>query len=82
MINQLIEQLEHHKTQRTKIRKKLFRQMRANKQYIKDGWLLRKISLNYLGDLNDDRLIMYMNRIEKAKGELKCHTLKQEADSH
>ena len=42
--------------------------MRKNKQYIKDGWLLRKMELNYLGDLTDDKLIMYMQRIEKAKG--------------
>ena len=68
MNNLLIERLQHHKTERTRIRKKLFKQMRKNKQYIKDGWLLRKMELNYLGDLTDDKLIMYMQRIEKAKG--------------
>lgn len=68
MNNLLIERLQYHKTERTRIRKKLFKQMRANKQYVKDGWLLRKMELNYLGDLTDDKLMMYMRRIEKAKG--------------
>jgi hypothetical protein len=68
MNNLLIERLQYYKSERTKIRKKLFREMRANKHLIKDGWLLRKMELNYLGDLDDDRLIMYMRRIEKAKG--------------
>ncbi len=70
MNNQLIEQLIHHKTERTKIRKKLFRQMRAHKRLIKDEWLLRKMRLNYLGDLTDNKLIMCMKRIEKAKGKI------------
>jgi len=67
MNNQLIEHLEYHRTERTRIRKTLFRQMRAHKYLIKDGWLLRKMELNYLGDLSDNKLIMYMKRIEKAK---------------
>ncbi len=70
MNNQLIERLIHHKTERTKIRKKLFRQMRAYKHLVHDAWLLRKMRLNYLADLTDDKLIMHMRRIEKAKGEI------------
>jgi hypothetical protein len=69
MNNLLIERLQYYKTERTRIRKKLFKQLRQHKHLIKDGWLLRKMKLNYLGDLTDDQLIGRIKDLEKAKGE-------------
>lgn len=59
----LLEKLEHHRIERIRTRKKLFKYLRENKSRINDPWLNRKISYNYLGDLSDLKLIHYIKKI-------------------
>lgn len=67
MNNQLIERLTHHKTERTRIRKILFKQLRSHKHLIYDAWLLRKMEENYLGDLSDNKLIKYVKELDELR---------------
>ena len=67
-MNNLIERLKHHGDERKRIRREMFKHLRANKELLKnDVRLLRKMSLNYLGDFADNTLITYMKKIERKR---------------
>jgi len=63
----LLEKLEHHRIERIRTRKKLFKYLRETSHRINDPWLNRKISYNYLGDLSDLRLIEYVKKIMRSE---------------
>ena len=59
----ILEKLEHHRVERIRARKKLFKYLRENQKRIDDPWLNRKINYNYLGDLSDNNLIYYVKKV-------------------
>lgn len=60
----LVELLELHGKERTRIRKKLIKFIRFNKHRFRgNAWLLRKMRLNYMGDLTDKQILNYCERI-------------------
>lgn len=69
MIHALNKKLEDIRIERLKTRRKLFKFLRDNKRLVRDGWLLRKINLKYLGDLTDSQLMQSVNKILNRMGE-------------
>ena len=66
MIESLIGDLKHHRRGRTRCRKALFKLLRGNSHMFKaDGWIQRKMRLNYLGDLTDPQLLEYAETIKE-----------------
>jgi hypothetical protein len=63
----VLEKLEHHRIERIRSRKKLFKYLRENKKRINDPWLNRKIAYNYLGDLSDLQLIKYVKKVMRGE---------------
>jgi hypothetical protein len=63
---ELISLLDYHHKERIRIRKLLIKFIRHNKhrRCIKlDGWVLRKMRLNYMGDLSDGDISHRCERI-------------------
>lgn len=69
MIHALNKKLEDIRIERLRTRRKLFKFLRDNKRLIRNGWLLRKINLKYLGDLTDTQLVGHVNKILNKMGE-------------
>ena len=70
--SELIFLLDYHHKERIRIRKLLIKVIRHNKHtrcISHDEWLLRKMRLNYMGDLTDGYILNYCERILK-----ECHT--------
>jgi len=63
-IVELIKELDCLHKRRKKVRRCLCKFIRKNiKKFIYNGWLERKVRLNYLGDLSDRHLQKYCLRI-------------------
>ena len=63
---ELVSLLDYYHKERTRVRKLLIKFIRRNKhrKCIKnDGWVLRKMRLNYMGDLTDGTILHYCERI-------------------
>ena len=70
-MNILAERLEAVHAERKRLRRIMFRRMRENKDILKrDGFIQRKMRLNYLGDLTDNKIISYMRKIDHLKGNI------------
>lgn len=64
-MNILSERLEAVHAERKRLRRIMFRHMRENKDILKrDGYIQRKMRLNYLGDLTDNQVVSYMKKID------------------
>ena len=69
-MNILVERLEAVHAERKRLRRIMFRRMRDNKDILKrDGYIQRKMRLNYLGDLTDNQVVSYMRKIDHLRGE-------------
>jgi galactokinase len=70
-MNGLVERLEAVHNERKRLRRIMFRRMRDNKDLLKrDGYIQRKMRLNYLGDLTDNKVISYMKKIDHLRGNI------------
>lgn len=75
-MNGLIERLESIHAERKRLRGIMFRRIRENKGILqRDGWIQRKMRLNYLGDLTDGQIMKYMRKIDHIKGNNECRIL-------
>ena len=70
-MNDLVERLETVHSERKRLRRIMFRHIRDNKELLKrDGFIQRKMRLNYLGDLTDNKVISYMRKIDHLRGNI------------
>jgi len=68
-MNILVERLEAVHAERKRLRRIMFKRMRDNKDILKrDGFIQRKMRLNYLGDLTDNQVVSYMRKIDHLRG--------------
>ena len=75
-MNILVERLEAVHAERKRLRRIMFRRMRDNQDILKrDGWIQRKMRLNYLGDLTDNQIMKYMRKIDHLKENNQCRIL-------
>ena len=63
MIASLILDLEVYSKERRKIRRRLCKYLRDHQREVVDGWVKRKISNKYLGDLTDRSLIHHVKKV-------------------
>ena len=70
-MNDLVERLETVHNERKRLRRIMFRRMRDNKELLKrDAYIQRKMRLNYLGDLTDNKVMSYMRKIDHLRGNI------------
>ena len=66
IMNDLIERMTTVRKERLRVRRGIFKFLRANEHLIKDYRLIRKMRCNYMGDLSDLALIGYTRKVMEA----------------
>lgn len=63
-MRELLEQFKEVSKKRTRLRKQIINIIRQKRNiFANNDWLLRKMRLNYMGDLTDSKLIKYSEDI-------------------
>ena len=65
MIRLLAENLERHSKERKRIRRKLCKYLRDNRQHLIDPWIKRKVDYYYMSDVSDAKLLYYVNIVRR-----------------
>jgi len=66
-MNNLAERMIAARTERLRVRREIFKLLRANKHLLKhDYFITRKMNYNYMGDLSDLNLIHYAKYVTEA----------------